>query len=170
MSFDGHMMAAEGATQTLRDERPAEGTRRRRRQPRRGATNSIGARVAMVAVLLVCGEAHLAPVRWWRSSQVASELVLTATQSDALDLVYQQLIPAGQTVSLDVMRLTERIADAIRDRNYDDELLRATGALVRARDEQCELRRQVYARAVAVLQPSQQRHLSRLVAARQIIN
>jgi hypothetical protein len=124
----------------------------------------------VAAVLLILGQEHLVPVRWWRSSQVVAELGLTARQSDALDRAYQQLIPAGETASLNVMRLTELIAEAIRDGKYDDELLRASAALVRARDEECELRRQLFARGVAALQPGQQRRLSRLLAARQIVN
>jgi hypothetical protein len=119
---------------------------------------------------LILAEAQLAPVRWWQSPRVVRALGLTSIQSDALDRVYQQSVPAGQTASLQVMQLTERIVEALRDRRYDDELLRTTAALVRARDEECELRRRALGRAVAALQPGQQRELSRLLAAREIID
>lgn len=142
---------------------------RRRRRPSRGR-GAGGLRLALTAILLILAEAQLAPVRWWQSPRVVRALGLTSIQSDALDRVYQQSVPAGQTASLQVMQLTERIVEALRDRRYDDELLRTTAALVRARDEECELRRRALGRAVAALQPGQQRELSRLLAAREIID
>ena len=151
-------------------ERSTDRIRRRRRQPGRAVSRQRRVRCIIVALLLVAGEARLAPVRWWRSSQVTEALGLTPDQSDQIDDVYQQFVPAGEEASVDVMRLTEEIVEALRAGNFDDDLLRATAALVRARDEQCALRRQVFARAAAALQPRQRFALARLLAQRRVID
>jgi hypothetical protein len=163
------MMAAAETPGRPDSERHTDGFGRRRQQ-RRGVGRSIRLRIAVAAVLWVATEAQLMPVRWWHSSNIAAALSLTGFQSAEMDRIYQQLVPASESASIDVIRLTERAVLAIRYGEYDDNLLHVTADLVRARDQQCALRRTAFARSSSTLSPVQRATLASLLAQHALID
>ena len=87
----------------------------------------------VIALLVIGGQAPLDSVRWWRSPRVTSALGLTAEQSLAIDHIYQQTLPLRTLTSIEIIELTGRISQRIRDGIFDDDSLRLSERLMTAR-------------------------------------
>jgi hypothetical protein len=119
---------------------------------------------ALVFVLVLAGtEARLGCLNWWWSPSVVSALRLTATQSMAIERLYQDSLPAQQHASEEVFGLTGQIAHRIDAGDYVDESLHLTERLAKAQSTEREVRRHMLELADRALSPEQRERLSRLV-------
>jgi len=132
--------------------------------------NSLRRRIAeltrgvVLVTIVAATEARLEPVRWWSSPRVATAIGITPPQAIAIEWLYQESLPAWQRAGEDVVDLTGRVATLLHFGEYDrDELLRLTGALVKARSVQCDLRRQMLERTTRPLSSQQRTRLARFI-------
>ena len=99
-----------------------------------------------------------------RCGPVESAIGITSQQSTAIEQLYEDSLPAQRHAGENVVELTAQVATRVRLGEYDDELLRLTAELVKARWIQCELRRQMLERASGPLSPQQRTKLARFIA------
>jgi hypothetical protein len=114
-------------------------------------------------LVLAITEARLECLNWWWSPSVVSALRLTATQSMAIERLYQDSLPAQQHASEEVFGLTGQIAHRIDAGDYDDESLHLTERLAKAQSTECEVRRHMLELAAHALSLEQRERLSRLL-------
>jgi len=126
----------------------------------------------VVLVTIVLGtEARLEPVRWWSSPRVVSAIGITPPQAIAIGWLYEESLPAWQRAGEDVVDLTGRVARLLHFGEYDeDELLRLTGALVKARLVQCDLRRQMLEHTARPLSSQQRERLARFISEERVVD
>ena len=120
-------------------------------------------RTLILALLVVCAEARLDPVRWWWSPGDAALVGLTPQQAMAVERLYQEDLPARNRASQEVTYLEDELkysrqwdaADV--SGNVLPRNLRRLGFV------DCELRRRMLQRMSELLSEKQREHLSDLV-------
>jgi LTXXQ motif family protein len=126
-------------------------------------------RLLCVVVLMVCAQADVDSLRWWRSRALVNALALTATQSAAIDGFYEDTLPARRRASEETAAVRNRVADALRAGDYDDDVLRLTARLAEVDAQAGHVRRQMLRLAVAALTPVQRDKLTRLIASKRVV-
>ena len=125
----------------------------------------------VLVTIVAATEARLEPVRWWSSPRVVSAIGITPPQAIAIEWLYEESLPAWQRAGEDVVDLTGRVARLLHFGEYDkDELLRLTGALVKARSVQCDLRRQMLERTARPLTSQQRERLARFISEERVMD
>ena len=121
-------------------------------------------RALILAVLVVCAQARLEPVRWWWSPRDATLVGLTPQQAMAVERLYQEDLPARNRASQEVTYLEEELKYSRQWDASDDELIRLTEELANARLVDCELRLQMLQRMSELLSARQREQLTGLVS------
>jgi hypothetical protein len=142
--------------------------RRAQRRATRSKLRRVRARraagVLVTIILAVAVQPAVKTDRWWMVPHIVAALHITPEQTEAIERSYERNVPEGCRVSLEVVRVTQQIDEAIANGVYDDSVLRLTEQLANARFRQNSLRRRMLTEAVGALQQQQHAQLSRLIA------
>jgi hypothetical protein len=122
------------------------------------------ARALILALLVVCAQARLEPVRWWWSPSDAALVGLTPQQAMAVERLYQEDLSARNRASQEVTYLEEELKYSRQWDAADDERQRLTEELAKARVVDCGLRRRMLQRMSDLLSARQREQLTGLVS------
>jgi hypothetical protein len=136
------------------------------RRPRK----AVSTHVALCAALVLFASSPVEPVRWWRCAPLVAALRVTPDQRRAIERVYETRLPQMTDASVDVIQLTDRVAEKLREDQYDEELLVLTDRLVHARRTQVDWRDQMLALSANTLSIDQRDLLARLIRERRIMD
>jgi hypothetical protein len=112
---------------------------------------------------MVSDQARLEHDRWWRAPRVVALLQLTREQVMAVEQLYEADLPTRNRAGEEVTYLDEELKYSKQWNGSDEELLRLTQELARARVAECALRLQMLERIIEPLSAGQREQLTDLV-------
>ena len=118
----------------------------------------------IVAVLVVCAQTRLEPVRWWRSPRDAELVGLTPQQAMAIERLYQNDLPARNRASQEMTYLEGELTYSRQWDTANNRVRSLTEQLGRARLVDCLLRDHLLQRIDQLLSPRQREQLTGLVS------
>jgi hypothetical protein len=133
----------------------------------------LAARLFLFLVFVIPAQPHLESARWWWSPPIVALLGMTPEQSIAVEMVYEDGLPARMRASERSAALEDQIRDVDRWASSDDEFYSVTADLTRklgeARTIECDLRRQTLNSTNRALTPDQRQRLAGLIRRKRVM-